>query len=220
MNNKISLLDEVKEHFKSFKFPNNILNDKCLITYKSNDIYKDIIKDYKIDRNKLSKSKCSMIICDLELLSDEFVLYLMPNIFEYLLTEKSSILLLKNRIIQIDFEVLSKDDKKILDKILLELEDIEEQLDNLTELEIKIGEKQWKENRLKKGTVNDNFLIAVFENNIPEMKKLIDKGADIFYQDENGNNAFNLPTNNEVENYLNKKKFSISLIFKHLISYL
>ena len=124
------MIIKLNKNFKNFDKVKKILHERVNEENRKHSIYQDIIKDYSnLDVDKITDYQYSMIICDAELLSDEFILSLLPNLFQYIINQYDDPILLYLRLEKINQILLNKTQKKLLQELIIILKEIERELD-------------------------------------------------------------------------------------------
>jgi len=127
-----NIIKKINEEFSGIKRPKDILYYDISEKDRNNKIYQKIIKDYgELEIDNIDNSFCSMIICDLELLNEEIVIYFLPKLVEHVFNTDGNAFLLKQRIKKIDRKYLNENQQIVLKKLIANLEEFENELDDL-----------------------------------------------------------------------------------------
>ncbi len=126
-----NLINEININFIRIKKPKNILYKNIKEEDRIKDIYKNIIKDYgNLSTTEIDEKLLSMIYCDLDLLSDDMILYFLPKLVIKIFKKNSDPFLLYKRLEMLDFDLLNKNQKNIIKKLISELKNYEKFLDS------------------------------------------------------------------------------------------
>lgn len=99
MTNYTTIIDNIKKHFSNFPRVNNILHNDNPDEDVNYRVYIDIQNDYgNLIPDEIDYDTCAMIICDLELLSDDAVYYFLPRLVKAVFVEDGNELLLRLRL--------------------------------------------------------------------------------------------------------------------------
>jgi hypothetical protein len=186
-----SLLDDIDKAFSGFKKPLliPILPEKGVIEGE----YLAIQQDFgKISKNEMSDEQCSMMICDSWLLSDEALCYFLPRLARSVLQNRGFEDFLYRRIEKINEALLNQEQKVILNRLIFTLKEVEKELEIEEKHELEQSWADWEEPLLRSENINDKLLLAIAKNNIDDVKKLINQGANIQERDKQGNSPLDI----------------------------
>ncbi|MBD1838697.1 ankyrin repeat domain-containing protein [Coleofasciculus sp. FACHB-501] len=186
-----SLLDDINQAFSAFKKPLiiPILPKKGVIEGE----YLAIQRDFgEVLKDEMSDEQCLMMICDYSLISDEALCYFLPRLARSVLQERGFSDLFCSRIEKINEIFLNREQKAILNRLIITLKDIEKELELEEKHELEQSWADWEESLGQSQNENDKLLLAIARNNIDEVKSLINQGANVTEQDKNGNSPLDI----------------------------
>lgn len=153
--NYTSLLDDIEKAFSSFTKP--------LIIYAAptnTDItkgeYSAIQQDYcSISRDEMTYEQCSMMIIDGALISDESLCYFLPRLARAVFQESGNEFLLYRRLEYLDKNLLSQEQKTILDCLITSLKEHEQEIEMEEKRELEQAQMDWEQEILKSEKIDD-----------------------------------------------------------------
>ncbi|MEW5857539.1 MAG: ankyrin repeat domain-containing protein [Cyanobacteriota bacterium] len=186
-----SLLDDLDKAFSGFKKPllMPIIPEKGVLEGE----YLAIQRDFdKISKNEMSDEQCSMMICDSWLISDEAWCYFLPRLARSVFQNRGFEDFLYRRIEKINETLLNQEQKVILNRLIFTLKEVEKELEMEEKQELEQSWTDWEESLLQSEKINDKLLLAIARNNIDDVKKLINQGANIQERDKQGNSPLDI----------------------------
>lgn len=145
-----------------------------------------------VQPDQMSYAQTANLIVDLALVSDDGVYYLLSRMARAVLFEGGNAFMLLLRLQRLELGRLDPPSRDLIERLLLRLEELEQQLCEAEEKELREGWATWRERLLASGTLDDGLLVAVADGDVAEAKRLLIKGANIKAQDCNGNTALSL----------------------------
>jgi hypothetical protein len=127
MNNR-EIIEEVESTFDMKNKPDNFFHEN--VEDPDYHIYKEILQDYgSLELKDIDYEKCSMILCDIEFLSDDQVLYFLPKLVDVIFKEDGMADLLAYRLEGIDLKRLSVKQQQVINNLIESLFEFEKSFD-------------------------------------------------------------------------------------------
>ena len=139
----------------------------------------------------MSEHQCSMMLCDIWMISDEALCYFLPKLANKLLQERGYEDIYR-RLRNINPAILNSEQKEVIDKITFTLKELELQLEIEESKELNQAWENWEESLRNSEDINDMLLLAIAKGSIEEVKNLIEQGADIKKKDSKGNSPLDI----------------------------
>lgn len=187
-----SVLDDIEKAFSSFR--------KSLIIYAApanTDItkgeYSAIQHDYcNVSRDEMTYEQCSMMIIDGVLISDKSLCYFLPRLARAVFQESGNEFLLYRRLEYFDKNLLSQEQKTILDCLITSLKELEQEIEMEEQRELEQSQMEWKQEILGSEKIDDKLLLAIARGDIDNVKNLINQGANVNEKDNYGNSPLDI----------------------------
>lgn len=184
--NDSDLLTELEEAFSRLPKPKRFTP---LDTEEAQGIERDFLG---IPPGKMTYGQTANLIVDLALISDEGVFYFLPRLARAALLEGGNAFMLLLRLQRLDLGALDRPSRALIEKLLLRLEQLENELDQVEEKDLREGWASWREQLLASGALDDRLLVAITDGDVAEAERLLSEGANIRARDYNGNTAISL----------------------------
>jgi hypothetical protein len=185
------LLHDIERAFSELKRPSTIYTPPALEENFKGE-YLAIQQDFgNVSPKEMSEHQCSMMLCDIWMISDEALCYFLPKLANKLLQERGYEDIYR-RLININPALLNSEQKEVIDKIIFTLKELELQLEIEESKELNQAWENWEESLRNSEDINDMLLLAIAKGSIEEVKNLIEQGADIKKKDSKGNSPLDI----------------------------
>jgi hypothetical protein len=171
-------LNDIERAFSELKRPSKIYAPPALEENVKGE-YLAIQQDFgKVSPKEMSEHQCSMMFCDIWMISDEALCYFLPNLANKSL-QKRGYEDIYRRLININPGSLNCEQKEVIDKNIPTLKELELQFKVEKKEELNQAWENWEESLRDSEDINDMLLLAIAKGSIEEVKKLIEQGADL-----------------------------------------
>lgn len=198
--NYTSLLDDIEKAFSSFTRPLIIYAAPANTDITKGD-YSAIQQDYgSISRSEMTYEQCSMMIIDGPLISDESLCYFLPRLARAVFQENGNEYLLYRRLEYLDKNLLSQEQKTILDCLITSLKELEQEIEMEEKRELEQAQMDWEQELIGSEKINDKLFLAIARGEIDNVKSLIEQGANVNEKDIHGNSPLDIANYREHAN--------------------
>jgi hypothetical protein len=187
-----SLLNDIEKAFSSFQKPLIIYAASANTDITKGD-YSAIQQNYcSISRDEMTYEQCSMMITDGALISDESLCYFLPRLAMAVFQESGNEYLLYQRLEYLDKNLLSQEQKTILECLITSLKELEQEIEMEEERELEQAQIDWEQEIIGSKKIDDKLLLAIARGDIDNVKNLINQGANVNRKDNHGNSPFDI----------------------------
>jgi hypothetical protein len=185
------LLHDIERAFSELNRPSTIYAPPALEENVKGE-YLAIQQDFgNVSPKEMSEHQCSMMLCDIWMISDEALCYFLPKLANKFLQQRGYEDIYR-RLININPAILNPEQKEVIDKIIFTLKELELQLEREESKELNQAWENWEESLRDSEDINDMLLLAIAKGSIEEVKKIIEQGADLKKKDRKGNSPLNI----------------------------
>lgn len=185
------LLNDIERAFSELNRPSIIYAPPALGENVKGE-YLAIQQDFgNVSPKEMSEHQCSMMLCDIWMISDESLCYFLPKLANIFL-QKTGYEDIYRRLININSKILTPEQREVINKIIFTLKMLELQLKIEEKEELNQAGKNWEESLKNSEDINNMLLLAIAKGSIEEVKKLIEQGADLKKKDSNANSPLDI----------------------------